>query len=93
VDAGGCVSFVELTAPLELRLQRNRKENRHACKRTDWATEELLTTSHETYQHNTTPRRPFPWPDLHLKIENSDVTAAEDAVLIQNHFELPRRAV
>lgn len=89
VDAGGRVSFVELAAPLELRLQRNRTENRRAHKRTDWATDELLTTSHETYEHNTTPSHPFPWPDQHLQIDNSDMAAADAAVLIQDHFNLP----
>ena len=89
VDTGGRVSFVELAAPLELRLRRNRTENRRANKRTEWATDEALTTSHETYQHNTNDEWLFPWPERHLKIENADIEPAAAAALIQEHFGLP----
>lgn len=89
LDVGGRVSFVELAAPLEVRLQRNRTANRRTNKRTDWATDELLTTSDEVYVQNTTEDYPFPWPDRHLRIENAEISPADTASIIQAHFRLP----
>jgi len=89
LDAGGRVSFVELAAPLDVRLARNQTENRRAAKQLDWATEEFFVTSNEAHVHNTTEEHPFPWPDRHLRLENAELGADEAAVLIQAHFRLP----
>lgn len=89
LEAGGRVSFVELAAPLDVRLARNRTENRRAHKRTDWATDEVLTTSDAAHVHNTTEEHPFPWPDWHLRLDNAELAPDEAAARIQAHFGLP----
>jgi shikimate kinase len=89
LEVGGEVSFVELAAPLEVRLERNRTENRLAHKRTDWATDEVLTSSHEEWMHNSSEAFPFPWPEQHLRIDNDGVSAEDAAGRIQRHFGLP----
>jgi hypothetical protein len=88
---GGQVSFVELAAPLEVRLGRNRTENRRANKRTDWATDEAVGSFGESHAINTSTEVPFPWPERHLKIENSELAADVAARQIQAHFGLPGR--
>jgi len=89
LEAGGQVSFAELAAPLEVRLKRNRTEHRRAHKRTDWATEEALTTSDVAHAHNTTAEHPFPWPEWHLRLENAELAPDDAAARIQAHFGLP----
>jgi hypothetical protein len=88
---GGRVSFVELAAPLEVRLERNRTENRRANKRVEWATDEVVASFGESHAINTSAEVPFPWPERHLKIENSELAAKVVARQIQKHFGLPGR--
>ena len=88
-EAQARVSFVELAAPLETRLARNRTENRRAHKRTDWATEENLSDGHARWVLNSNDEHPFPWPDLHLRIDNAEVAPDEAAARIQAYFGLP----
>ena len=89
LEAGGRVSFAELAAPLDVRLQRNQTENRRAIKQLDWATNEWFVTSDETHVHNTTGEHPFPWPDCHLRLENAELAPDDAAARIQAHFGLP----
>ena len=89
---GGRVSFVELAAPLEVRLERNRTENRRANKRVDWATDEVVASFGESHAINTSAEVPFPWPERHLKIDNSKLSADAVAGQVQGHFGLPKRA-
>ena len=88
---GGTVSFAELAAPLEVRLERNRTENRRAHKRVDWATDEAVASFGRSHAINTSAEVPFPWPERHLKIENSELAADVVARQIQEHFGLPIR--
>jgi hypothetical protein len=83
---GGEAAFVELRAPLEVRLQRNRSEHRRAHKNVDWATDEAmgaLDREHRWYSDGD-----FPFPDRHLVIENTDLTPAEVARRIVEYFGL-----
>lgn len=88
---GGGVSFIELAAPLSTRLGRNRTENRRANKKVDWATDDVVKVQIETNVHNTSDEIPFPWPERHLKIDNSELEPEVVARQIQEHFGLPRR--
>ena len=88
---GGTVSFVELAAPLEVRLERNRTENRQANKRVEWETDEVVAAFGESHAINTSAEVPFPWPDRHLRIENAELSADVVAEQIQRHFGLPQR--
>lgn len=89
LDVGGRVSFVELAAPLDVRLARNQTENRRAAKQVDWATDELFVNLEQTHVLNTTAEHPFPWPDRHLRLENAELSPDEAAARIQAHFGLP----
>jgi hypothetical protein len=57
----------------------------------DWATDEWVAAFGEQHQTNTSAEYPFPWPDRHLKIENSELAAEVVARQVQEHFGLPNR--
>jgi shikimate kinase len=86
--SGGRVLFVELTASLEMRIARNRTENRRRWKRVDWSTEEYLRRDAELYQYHSGGTIPFDLP--FLRIETDDLSAEETAERICAHFGLPR---
>ncbi|MDA0271361.1 MAG: shikimate kinase [Chloroflexi bacterium] len=88
IDRGGQACFVELRAPLDVRLERNQTENRQRHKRRDWATDAALTALTEA--HRWESNGDFPWPDEHLVIENASVTPGEAAAAIIERFGLPR---
>ncbi|MEX1022944.1 MAG: AAA family ATPase [Dehalococcoidia bacterium] len=83
---GGQAYFVELRAPLDVRLERNRHEHRRAHKKTDWATDEALRALSE--EHRWYSDGDFPWPERHLVIDNTSVTPEEAARRIVEHFGL-----
>jgi hypothetical protein len=87
-SVGGEALFVELEAPLAVRLERNRSELRRANKDLDWATDEALTTLDEA--HITAAEAGVTLPDRHLVIDNTDLSAAAAAERIVEEFGLPR---
>ena len=89
LEAGGGVRFVELAAPLDIRLERNRTPNRRAHKKVDWATDEELARLDTVWKWNSDGNFPLDLP--HIVIENSDLPADEAARLIVERFGLPVR--
>lgn len=87
-DAGGEALFVELHAPLEVRLQRNQTELRRASKKTDWATDEVLISQDRS--HVTVAEAGVTLPGRHLVIDNTELPAAEAAERVVKEFGLPR---
>ena len=87
LDHGGRVLFVELTASLETRLQRNLTENRRRHKRTDWSTEDALRSDAARYNYDSGGSLPFDLPFLRLDTEH--LTAEATAARIREHFDLP----
>ncbi len=83
---GGEAYFLELCAPLDVRLERNRHEHRRAHKKTDWATDEALRGL--TEQHRWNSDGDFPWPEQHLLVDNTDLEPEEVARLVVAHFGL-----
>lgn len=86
------VGFVELTAPLDIRLIRNRSENRLAEK----PSKRDLVESEARVRRNDSRRfRPpddvLPWPGRRLQIDNSELSPAEVATRIAEAWQLPRR--
>ncbi len=87
VERHGRVYFVELRAALETRLTRNRTENRRRHKRTDWATDEHLREDDATHRYDSGGG--FPFSPL-LCIQTEKLSAEATAMLIAEHFTLPR---
>jgi hypothetical protein len=83
---GGDAVFVELIAPLDIRLERNETENRRRHKKLDWATREHLTDMEGWGDWNS--RGDFPYPDRHLVIDNTVMKAAAVARLIRERFAM-----
>lgn len=89
VQKDGVVHFVELEAVLEERLRRNETELRLAHKPTKRDIEQsrrALFEDEETYRLNTDGD--FFYPDRHLKIETTALSAEETARKIIEHFGL-----
>jgi shikimate kinase len=84
---GGEVCFVELEAPLAVRLERNRTENRRAHKRTDWATDEALVALMTAHRFNSDGD--FPYPDRHLKLDTTNLEPGATARAIVERFGIP----
>ena len=81
--------FLELQATQEARLRRNGSELRLTEKPSkrnlDWSRTNLLQADGK-YQLNS--NGDFPWPDRHLKIDNSDLEPEEVARIACQHFGL-----
>lgn len=81
--------YVELHAPQEIRLKRNRTENRLRHKATkrnlEWSEQLLLRddAAHRFVSHD----GEFPF-DNYLKLDNSQLPPEEAARIIQEHFGL-----
>ena len=88
LSAGGRVVYIELFAPLEERLRRNKTENRRRSKKTDWATDENIVNFGRSHRLNSDGD--FPYPESHLLLDATSGTAAALATRIQEHFRLPR---
>ena len=88
VEAGGGeVFFVELEAPLDLRLVRNRTENRlmHKNKGDFEATESQMRDA-ERYKLNTAPGEGFALRPNHIKIDTAALSPEEAAARICGVF-------
>ena len=93
-DKGGAVLYVELEAPLEVRLQRNESEFRLSQKPHKRNLEESrrgLLSWEGRYQMNSGGE--FDGRADYLRIENGEVSAADAAERIIVHFGLTRVAV
>lgn len=85
VDSGGAIYWVELAAPLEVRLERNRSANRIAHKNVDWATDDALRRLElSRWNHD----GEFPAGLPHLLVDTTKMTASESADLICKRFSL-----
>jgi hypothetical protein len=80
------VCYVELAAPIETRIARNETPNRRAHKKVDWSTPERLREIDGWGRWNSDGD--FPYPDEHLVIDNTDVSAADAAMMIRERFGL-----
>jgi hypothetical protein len=84
------VYYVELVAPQEVRLARNCTENRlknKASKRDVAASNARLIRDDENYRCESLPGE-ITWPN-YLRIDNSHLSPADTAKLIQTHFGFP----
>jgi hypothetical protein len=86
---GGRTVFAELRADLEIRLRRNRTELRlreKPSKRDVVASEARLLAADARYRMNSDGD--FPFPDVHLVVDNSHLQPEEVAARIARHFNL-----
>ena len=88
-EQGAEIYYVELIAPQAVRLQRNETENRlkhKASKRDLAASRARLLRDDENYRCVSLPGElPF---DNYLRIENTNISAQEAAVMIKEAFDL-----
>lgn len=90
VEKGANVYFVELAATREVRLWRNETPLRLAEKRPQRdvaGSRAFLLDADQQYRLNSDGD--FPYPDLHLKIDNTDLSPAAVAKRIVERFGLP----
>ncbi|HUF49727.1 MAG TPA: hypothetical protein VMN60_02775, partial [Longimicrobiales bacterium] len=87
---GAAVHFVELYAPLEERIRRNRTEQRLAAKpsKRDVKASELRLRTRDTDRVMNTSGSFF-HPEHHVRIDNTNLSPREVAEIIINHFQLP----
>ena len=97
-DAGAQVDYVELIAPQEVRLQRNRTENRlkeKASKRNVALSEMRMLSAEERYRCNSETgeivEKLGVAPDRYLRIDNTDLSPDEAAERIIRHFGYDRQ--
>jgi hypothetical protein len=92
-DRGGSVCFVELEATQAERLRRNDTPLRLAEKRPQRdvaGARAFLLAADKMHQMNS--QGSFYYPDRLLKIENTELSAAEVAQRVVTHFSLPINA-
>ncbi len=88
-EQGGEVYYVELDAPLEVRLQRNETPERlasKASKRDVEASRQRVLAEEKKYRLVSLPGE-IPFPN-YLKINNSNLSSEEAAAKIKAHFDL-----
>lgn len=91
-ERGARIFYVELAAPLEVRLARNREPSRlelKPSKRDVAVSEAQLLESDRLRKLNSDGG--FYYPDLHLRIENAYLSPKQVASQIQNYFGLTSR--
>jgi hypothetical protein len=88
--AGTEVGFVELTAPLDIRLLRNCTENRLAQKpsKRDLAESDARVRRNDSRRFQP-PNDVLPWPGRRLQIDNSELSAATVAERIATEWFKP----
>jgi hypothetical protein len=87
---GADVFYVELYSPLEVRLERNRTEERlreKPSKRDVGASEQRLLGNEK---HRLNSDGDFFYPEQHLRIDNTDLSAREAAEQIIDRFQVRR---
>ena len=97
-DAGAQVDYVELVCPQEVRLQRNRTENRlreKASKRNVELSEKRMLSAEEKYRCVSVPgevaEKLGVAPERYLRIDNTDMSPDEAAEIIVRHFGYERK--
>jgi hypothetical protein len=81
------IYYVELLVPQQVRLERNRTENRlknKASKRDIAASDARIVRDDENHRCESLPGE-IPFPN-YLRLDNSQLTAAEAAQIIKDHF-------
>jgi hypothetical protein len=86
--AGGRVLCVELVAPLEVRMERNRSEDRQRQKNPCWVTDEYLQATDETHRYDSGGTFSVDLP--HLRLETEHLSAEATAHCIAEYFRLRR---
>lgn len=88
-QSGGCFYFVELSADLNTRLERNvtphRMERKPSKKNVDWSRSNLL---HDTEHHRLNTEPGEVWFEHHLKIDNTNLPPDEVADRVIEAFGL-----
>ena len=85
----GRVVCPELVAPLDVRRERNRTENRHRHKNPYWVTDDYLREMNATHRYDSGGAFPFGLP--HLRLETAHLSAEDAAQRIAEHFGLSWR--
>ena len=89
VEAGGNFYFVELSADLDKRLERNttphRMERKASKRDVEWSRANLLRDT-ERHKLNSDPE--VVWFKNHMKIDNTNLTPDKVADLVITHFGL-----
>ncbi|MBQ4581479.1 MAG: shikimate kinase [Clostridia bacterium] len=96
-DAGAQVDYVELLCPQDVRLVRNRTENRlkeKASKRDVELSERRMLSAESRYRCNSEPGEVCEKlgisPERYLRIDNTDLSPDEAAEMIACHFGYER---
>ena len=91
-DAGAQVDYVELICPQDVRLVRNRTENRlqHKASKRDVALSEARFLSAESRHRCNSEPGEVPY-ERYLRIDNTDLSPDEVAQIIVNHFGYERK--
>ncbi len=90
-ETGATVDYVELIAPQEVRLDRNRTENRLAekpSKRNTALSEQLIRHAEDKYRCVSEPGE-IPYAN-YLRLDNTDLSPDEAARIIADHFGYQR---
>ncbi len=87
-QTGGRVRCVELVAPLAVRMERNRSEQRWRHKNPYWVTDTYLRHTDATHRYDSGGAFPFDVP--HLRLETTHLSPEETADRIVEQFDLPR---
>ena len=97
-DAGAQVDYVELLCPQEVRLQRNRTENRlkeKAYKRNVELSEKRMLSSESRHRCNSEPGEVCEKlridPERYLRIDNTNLSPEAVAEIIADHFGYQRK--
>ena len=97
-DAGAQVDYVELIAPQDVRLIRNRTENRlkeKASKRDVELSEMRMLSAESRYRCNSEPGEVCEKlridPDRYLRIDNTNLSPEAVAEMIADHFGYQRK--
>jgi len=94
-DKGHTVYYVELYAPLSIRLERNRTPLRLDAKPSKrdikWSNESVIKMDRKYPHMNSSNEYPFFFKENYIKIDNSNLTAREAAEMIVSEFKLIKK--
>ena len=91
---GGEVYIVELVADREVRLERNKSENRlmHKASKRDVVVSDDRMLREETKYRVVSNEGEIPYEN-HLRIDNTDISAEKAAAMIKEHFNLKDKGI
>ena len=87
---GSLVGNQHESAPLAVRMERNRSEQRRLHKNPYWVTDAYLQQTDATHRYDSGGAFPLDVP--HLRLETARLSAEAAANRIVEHFDLPRLA-